>query len=162
MSVDPYPMGRLIDDRSSVDLSSAVKAATPDIILFDDDSLPIEVMTDLIFENIGGQELINIARNDTVNGQNIIYQPIKNLSYVYNKYNTKNLVPIQDTSDFFFENFSIKLENYLPVEGNGPNGSNVFIDSGGNLVVEVIGIAADEQVEIEILNTGEVFDGTIY
>lgn len=144
------------------DTSGAVKAATPDIILFEDDSLPIEVMADLLFENIGGQELINIARNDTVNGQNIIYQPIKNLSYVYNKYNTKNLVPIQDTSDFFFQNFSIKLEDYLPSEGNGPNGENVFIDSDGNLVVEVINMASDEQIQIEILNTGELFDGTIY
>lgn len=147
---------------NSVDISSAIKAATPDIILFDDNSLPIEVMTDLIFENIGGQELINIARHDTVNGQNIAYQPIKNLSYVYNKYNTKNLVPIQDTSDFFFENFSIKLENYLPNVGNGPNGSNSYIDSEGDLIVEIVNISSDEQIEIEILNTGELFNGTIY
>ena len=32
-----------------------VKSATPDIILFDDESTPIEIMTDLIFENIGGK-----------------------------------------------------------------------------------------------------------
>jgi len=57
-----------------------VLTAPIDTILYNDDSLPIEIMTDLIFENIGGQELINIARNDTVNGQTIIYQPIKNLT----------------------------------------------------------------------------------
>ena len=147
---------------SSVDISSAIKPATPDIITFDWEELPVDLMADLIFEDIGGQELINIARNDTVNGQNIIYQPIKNLAYVFSKYNSKNIVPLQDTSDSFFANFSIKLEDYLPIEGNGPAGKNVYIDNDGNLVVEIINAQPDEQVEIEILNTGELFDGTIY
>jgi hypothetical protein len=140
----------------------SVKPATPDIILFDDDSMSIEMMTDLIFEDIGGQELINIARHDIINGQNIIYQPIKNIRYVANKFNPKNIIPLQNTSEAFFDNFSLKLENYLPIEGNGPNGSNVYMDESGNLVVEVVGAIRDEQVEIEILNGGELFDDTIY
>jgi hypothetical protein len=37
-----------------------VKTATPDIVLFNDETVPIEVMEDLLFENIGGQELINM------------------------------------------------------------------------------------------------------
>jgi hypothetical protein len=61
--------------------AAPVKTATPDIVLFDDSALPIEVMTDLIFENIGGQELISITRSDIVNGQKISYQPIKNLIF---------------------------------------------------------------------------------
>ena len=56
-----------------------VLTAPIDTILLNDETTPIEVLADLIFENIGGQELINIARNDTVNGQKVIYQPIKNL-----------------------------------------------------------------------------------
>ena len=40
--------------------TASVKAATPEIILFNDESTPIEIMKDLVFENIGGQELINI------------------------------------------------------------------------------------------------------
>ena len=156
------PVASTPSNTNTVDLSGAIKPATPDIILFDNDSVPIEVMTDLLFENIGGQELINIARHDIVNGQSVSYQPIKNISYVFNKFNTKNLVPLQNTSDFFFKNFSLKLENYLPNQGNGPGGSNVYLDDNGNLVVEVINLIGDEQVEVEILNTGQLFDGTIY
>ncbi len=37
--------------------SSSVKPATPEIILFNDDVVPIEIMTDLIFENIGKCQL---------------------------------------------------------------------------------------------------------
>jgi hypothetical protein len=69
--------------------AAPVKTATPDIVLFDDSALPIEVMTDLIFENIGGQELISITRSDIVNGQKISYQPIKNLSSIQQQYNSK-------------------------------------------------------------------------
>lgn len=164
MPVDPYPIGRLIDDRPSVDLSSAVKVATPDIILFDNDSLSIESMTDLIFEDIGGQELINIARTDTVNGASVSYQPIKNLSALSQKFGSQNIVPIQDTSFSYFKNFPFRLENYVPEpdEGSGPNGESVYIDSNGDLIIDIINVVRDEQVEIQILNSGEVIDDTIY
>jgi hypothetical protein len=36
-------------------ITPPVKTATPDIVLFDESIVPIEVMTDLIFEDIGGQ-----------------------------------------------------------------------------------------------------------
>ena len=87
-----------------------VLTAPIDTILFNDDSVPIEIMSDLIFENIGGQELINIARNDTVNGQTILYQPIKNLTAVQQQYNPNNIVSLQATSDKYFQNFSIKFD----------------------------------------------------
>ena len=56
---------------SKITIKPQVKSATPDIVLFNDDTVPIETMTDLIFEKIGGQELINIARSDTINGQKL-------------------------------------------------------------------------------------------
>ena len=72
--------------------SSSVKPATPEIILFNDDAMPIEIMTDLIFEDIGGQELATISRHDIINGQKIIYNPIKNLSDLYLQYNPNNVL----------------------------------------------------------------------
>jgi hypothetical protein len=139
-----------------------IKTAAPDIILFDDLSVSIEVMTDLIFENIGGQELINIARNDTINGQNIIYQPIKNLSTIQQLYNPNNIVSLQQTSEKYFQNFSIKLEEKIPEIGNGPNGSHVYIDSlTGDLVIELINILEGEQVESQISINGTIYEGTI-
>ena len=62
---------------STSSAANDVLIAKKDIILFNEDAVPVELMTDLIFENIGGQELINISRHDTVNGQTVIYQPIK-------------------------------------------------------------------------------------
>jgi hypothetical protein len=143
--------------------SEGVKIPTTDIILYNDESTPIEVMTDLIFENIGGQEVINIARNDIINGQNVIYQPIKNLTSLYFEYNPQNILALQDTSEEYFKKFPIRLENTIPNVGTGPNGETVYIEtSTGNLIINVINLNSDEQVEVEILSDGAIFDDTIY
>jgi hypothetical protein len=140
---------------------SGTQPASPDIILFDDGAVPIELMADLIFENIGGHELINIARNDLINGQNIVYSAIKNLNLLAQQYNSRNMLSLSNTSDTFFKNFPIKLEAKIPVTGDGPNGETVYLEND-NLVINVINLAADEQVEIQVITSGEIFNDTIY
>ena len=138
------------------------KTAPIDTVLFNDDLVPIEVMTDLIFEDLGGQELINIARSDIINGQKVSYNPIKNLSSIQERYNPNNIISLQSTSDKFFSNFSIKLNDKIPNVGNGLNGSNIYIDeTTGNLVVETINIGNDEQVEIQIAIRGTIYEADI-
>lgn len=137
------------------------KTAPIDTILFDDESVPIEIMSDMIFEDIGGHEIINIARNDTVNGQTVSYQPIKNLTSIQQQYNPNNIVALQDTSQKYFENFSIKLETKLPAEdgGGGPDGAYVYIEqSTGDLIVELINLEPDEQIEVEIKVSGTIYE----
>ncbi len=139
-----------------------VKTAPIDTVLFNDDQVPIEVMSDLIFEDIGGQELINIVRNDIINGQDISYQPIKNLTSIQQQYNSNNILSVQSTSDKYFANFAIKIENKVPNVGNGPFGSNVYLDpQTGSLVVEAINLESDEQIEIEIILNGTIYEADL-
>jgi murein DD-endopeptidase MepM/ murein hydrolase activator NlpD len=139
-----------------------IKTAAPDIILFDNESVPIEVMSDLIFENIGGQELINIVRNDTINGQQVMYQPIKNLSILQRLYNSNNLLNLQQTSEKYFQNFSIKLEERLPTVGSGPNGETLYIDQEtGDLVIDFINILDGEQIECQVSTSGTIYEGSV-
>jgi hypothetical protein len=141
----------------------SVKIATPDLKVFSDELIPIEIMTDLIFEDIGGTELINISRNDLINGQNTLYQPIKNISSIFFQYNPNNILGLQDTSDTIFKNFPIKFSNKVPNFGTGPNGEIVYIEeSTGNLIINLVNMEKNEQVDVEILTTGTVFNGTIY
>lgn len=149
---------------SSVTTSNVdpVKTAPIDTILFDNDTVPVEIMTDLIFENIGGQELINIARNDTVNGQQVIYQPIKNLTAVQQQYNPNNIVSLQATSDKYFQNFSIKFDQKVPTTGTGPEGKHIYISpETGELVIEAINLEPDEQIEVEISISGTIYEAAI-
>lgn len=142
--------------------SNTVKTATPDIILFDDGLVPIEVMTDLIFEDIGGQELINIARGDIINGQKITYQPIKNISDIEQQYNPNNIISLQKTSDKYFANFPIQLKDKVPTVGNGPGGESVYFNTSTNdLTIEVINILGDEQVEVQISTDGTIYEAEL-
>jgi hypothetical protein len=146
---------------TSTSPAQKIKVATPDIILFDDGSVPIEIMADLIFEDIGGQELINIARFDTINGQNISYQPIKNLSLINQQYNPNNILGLQQTSNLYFSGFAIKLEDKIPKLTNSPDNNPVYMDSFGNIVVEAINLNIDDQIEIQIIVSGTIYDTEI-
>ena len=140
----------------------AVKTAPIDTILFNDETMPIEIMTDLIFENIGGQELIDIARNDTINGQSVIYQPIKNLNTIQQRYNPNNILAVQQTSDKYFEGYTIKLEEKIPYSGNGTYGENIYIEAEtGDLIIELVNIYDNEQVESEISINGTIYEADI-
>ena len=141
-------------------VKNSVKSATPDIVQFDDTSIidNAEVIVDLLFENIGGQELLTIARYDTVNGQDVKYQPIKNLNIIQEEYNPNNLVRVQDTSDKYFANFPIKLDSKIPIVGNGLLGSNVYLDDSNSLVPEFVNLEADEQVDIQITINGTIYE----
>jgi hypothetical protein len=139
----------------------AVKTATLDIILFDEENIPTDGMFDQIFENIGGQELISITRSDIVNGQKISYQPIKNLSAIQQRYNPNNILSLQQTADKFFAGFSIKLEDKIPETGNGTNGENVYLNATGDLIIEFINVNPDEQVETQISVGGTIYEADL-
>jgi hypothetical protein len=133
----------------------AVKAAPIDTVLFVDEKFSQEFITDLLFEDVAGQELLSIARDDTVNGQEVIYQPIKNLGILRDIYDINNLLKLQETSDRFFANFLINLFQKIPVVGNGPNGKNYYFDEvTGDGIIEFVNMRDDEQVEVQISNAG--------
>jgi hypothetical protein len=152
VTVTPEPPAVVIPDPPRFE---AVKAAPIDTVVFVDESFSNEFITDLLFEDVGGQELLSIARDDTVNGQEVVYQPFKNLGILRDTYNINNLLKLQETSDRFFANFTIKLLDKIPKVGNGPDGKNYYFDQEtGEGIIEFINMRDDEQVEVQISNAG--------
>jgi hypothetical protein len=169
-----------INKSSSVDATAAipkaqetksddsVKIATPDLILFNDEVMSIEIMTDLIFEDIGGYELASISRHDLVNGQKVIYSPIKNLTDLYLQYNPNNVLRLQ-SSDSYFKSLSLSIFDHVGTDPDltkrtkVPNCQSVYIDPiTGDLVINLINVKENEQVEVQVLTSGDVFSDTIY
>jgi len=121
MDSKPITVGEQVYNNINARLSqlesqvSSVKIATQELIDIIDDATPadqkIETMTNLLFEDIGGQEIISIIRNDIVNGQNITYQPIKNVTSLYYQYN------IHPTSgDLVIDLINMRLEEEVEVQ----------------------------------------------
>jgi hypothetical protein len=171
----------IIDDTS-------VKIATPDLILFDEEKMDDDNMIDLVFEDIGGYELATISRHDLINGQKVVYSPIKNLTDLYLQYNPNNVLRLQ-SSDSYFKSLSLSIFDRLPDCGTGytiseppapednpeyiekdlnkwiktPNCKAVYIDPiTGDLVINLINMKKNEQLEVQVLSSGDIFSDTIH
>jgi hypothetical protein len=152
--------------------SQSNKVATSNLFIVDERTVTVEEMTDLLFEDFGATELINLSRHDSLNGQNIIYQPIKNLSSLALDYNPQNILSFGQTENDLIQNFLLNVEKYVPSEplvadgitkALADDGRIVYLDQTTNdIIIEVVDIAENERVEVEFLTYVTVEDDTIY
>lgn len=153
----------------------AIKAATPDLLINAETLGAVEIEAQLAFEEISGQELINMSRHDLINGQNIRHSPIRNISGVSSRYNSRNLIPVQSSSSSIFDSFSIRLDDFLPNDGEGsqgqyvsnfgtgPNGESVYLDDKtGRLTINLVGVPKDHQIEVQVIKNFGLISDTIY
>jgi hypothetical protein len=125
-----------------------VKQAEPDTILFNDDAVSPELLIELQFEDLAGMELINISRSDMIDGQDVVYSPIKLLSRVRQKFNPNNIIAMPESSNSFFARYAIDLilrGLYRP-----------YFDENGDLVIEIDDVKDSELIEVEIDAAGTI------
>lgn len=124
-----------------------IKEAPSDIIQFDDNSIEIALLQDLLFEDISATELANISRTDLIDGQEVIYEPIKNLSSVRQEFNPNNVVATAISTNYF-SRFGIDLDSrgiYEP-----------YFDENGDLVIEVEDVRDGEEIQVQLLLNGTI------
>lgn len=128
-----------------------VKAATPDLIQITEEGMSAEIIADLLFEDIGGTEILNVARHDLINGIDIKYQQISNLVKVESNFGGNSLINIQNPIEQIFNKFALKRYQYIPEVTDDPSGldNHVYLDASGSLNIELINLAENMQVEIE-------------
>jgi len=134
--------------RSDFKEPRGVKQADPDIVIFNTESISPEFLVEVNYEDLSGMELINISRSDIINGVNVAYSPIKNLSALRRRYNPNNIISMPELSSSFFSRFGIDLV----LRGI----KKPFFDEEGNLVVEIEDVKDDELIEVEISQSGTI------
>lgn len=137
-----YPPFRPISGRTK-----NVLVAPSDIIQFDNDNVNVALMQDLLFEDIGAVELANISRSDLIDGQEVSYSPIKNLSTIRREFNPNNIILTANSNDYF-SRFGIDLSAKTIYEP--------YFDEFGNLVIEIDGVASGEEIDVQILSNGTI------
>lgn len=139
-----------------------VKVPERDVVDYTTQGLNAQVIANLLFENVGANELIKFERHDTVEGTNERYQIISNLSDINRKFDPASLTSRQKPNTSYFDRFNIRLQgripdaNYLAERGLT---DFIYIDSNGDLVVELDNIGLDEVVELEIDAGGTIYLG---
>ena len=125
-----------------------IKQAQPDIVIDPETDTSGDYIAERFFEELGGTELISLSRHDLIDGIDVSYKPIANLSSLRRRFNPNNIIALEILSDNEFAKFSINL---LSRGMNEP-----YFDDSGNLVVEVDIIRPQENIEVEISLSGTV------
>lgn len=132
---------------------TSIKIATPDLIQTDEAPVPVEIVTKLLFEQIGGIEIIGVARSDIINGQSVSYNLIGNISVIQKLYNPTNIFKLVGSSKEFFENFGIRFVTHSLDSGSAL--APVFIDVE-NIVPAVEGVSPAEVPIVDRLTGVEI------
>lgn len=142
------------------DTRPMVKIATSNLFI-EPQVVDPEFATNLFFEDISGNELINIQPyNFLANTSN---SNIANINAIVDNYESKSLFKSSNIQPAYFGQFEIIFGNKIPQVGNGDGGTNVrFVkDSINSLYIELINMADDEEVEVEFLGKGAPIGDTI-
>ena len=135
------------------------KNPSRDVVLFSENDVSIEGIQNLLFEQIGGIELISMVRRDTVEGQNPYYSIISNLSSIKREFDPTQIISRQRPNQSFFDIFSIDLDQKIPddVYLSQNNLENFFyIDTNGDFIIELDNLSDDEIIELEIAQGGTI------
>lgn len=134
-----------------------VRQADPDIIITaGEEAISPELLLELQYEDLAGVELINISRSDSIDGQNVIYSPVKNLSSVRRKYNPNNIIAMPAVSSSLFSKYAIDLILRVGEDPNTGLPYEPYFDQNGNLVIEIEDVREDEIVEVEVDTSGTI------
>jgi hypothetical protein len=138
---------------------SIVKSPNRDVINFQSEEYSASAIARLLFEQVGSIELINIARRDIIEGQNPYYSVISNLSSIKKNFNPTTLISRQRVNETVFDNYTIDLNTKIPdqeylTDNNLDN--FYYIDTNGDLVIELVNLSDDERIELEIAESGTI------
>jgi hypothetical protein len=148
-----------IPKKKSGDISAKqkVKVATSNLFITEQVIDKTDQMADAIIEDIGGQEIINITRNDLLNGQNVTYNVIENLESTQRQFNPNELIKLQSTSADFFDTFTLNIDNFTPNYGTGNGGEIVYVDeNSGEVIVNTINLSNNLVLEVEFVSYSEI------
>ena len=136
-----------------------------------------EYITQILFENLSAVELSRAERHDTIEGINQRYSTISNLPEIRRKYEATKQLTVMDKFKPLTKIFTINIEDKIPKEDyirlEGLNSTYqyldendeiitrqkgyYFIDTNGDLVIELINLERSQEVEIQIDTNGTIY-----
>ena len=130
-----------------------------------------------MFENLSAVELSRVERHDTIEGINQRYSIVSNLSEIRKRYEITKQLTVMDKFRPLTKIFTIDIESkipqedYIELEGLDStykyiNENNIiierekgyyYIDTNGDLVIELVNLERSQEVEIQIATSGTIY-----
>lgn len=136
-----------------------VKNPNRDVIDLSREDFSLSSISRLVFEQVGSIELANISRRDTIEGQNPYYELISNLSSIRKNFDPTSIISRQKSNQNISSNYTISLNDKIPddqyLERNNLE-DFYYIDTNGDLVIELDNLSTDEIIDFEISTSGTI------
>jgi hypothetical protein len=145
-----------------------VRPASPDLnmrSILESSGYEQEEYAQMILNDIGGRELSIVSRIGALNGNEITYQPITDLSFAVLENNSLNIEPNPNSKTSFFDVVALDLDEFIPTKQelivDGYTSVVYFDNADGSVRINVKNIT-NELVEIEFVRIESINDDTIY
>jgi hypothetical protein len=106
----------------------------------------------MFFQDVGGTEILAVARHDTVGGEPVIYSPVDNLQDLRIQFNPLNIL-MSTKLDTLFGGYGIDITQKID-----PTTRTIAInEETGSLEIEIVDVNRDEYVQIQVASRVEEF-----
>ena len=137
-----------------------VKIPEANVVAFLQEQVGADALEKLYFEDVGGTEILAVARHDTIGGEPVATAPIVNIEDILSNFNPLNILTSTNTNDFFSQfaiDMSTHVKNLYTAIGIEEN-TEVRVDEEGNeqevsvnyLYIQLDNLAADEYVQVQV------------
>ena len=124
--------------------TSQVKISAVNVINRNYEDISVEQMEKLFFQNVGGTEILSVARHDTVGGEEVVFNNVDNLSELRSQFNPLNILMTTNINSLFSE-YGVDIGQKI-----GALDETFSMNVDGGIDIQVFNVNRDEYVQVQI------------
>lgn len=124
--------------------TSQVKISSVNVVNRNYDATSVEQMERLYFQNVGGTEILSVARHDTVGGEEVVFNNVDNLSELRSQFNPLNILMTTNLNSLFSE-YGVDIGQKI-----GALDETFSMNVDGGIDIQVFNVNRDEYVQVQI------------
>ena len=124
--------------------TSQVKISSVNVVNRNYDATSVEQMERLYFQNVGGTEILSVARHDTVGGEEVVFNNVDNLSELRSQFNPLNILMTTNINSLFSE-YGVDIGTKI-----GALDETFSMNADGGIDIQVFNINRDEYLQVQV------------
>ena len=124
--------------------TSQVKISAVNVINRNYDATSVQQMERLYFQNVGGTEILSVARHDTVGGEEVVFNNVDNIFELRSQFNPLNILMTTNINSLFSE-YGVDIGTKI-----GALDETFSMNVDGGIDIQVFNINRDEYLQVQV------------